>query len=42
LIVSLTEEEQAFIEQIAEQVINGGLAEEKNLKAQSSYDERLR
>lgn len=42
LIVSLTEEEQTTIDQIAERVANGGRMEERKLKAQSLSNESLR
>ena len=42
LIVSLTEDEQTLIDQIAEQVVNGGESEEAKLKAQSFSNKSLR
>lgn len=42
LIVSLTEEEQTLIDQIAEQVVNGNRADEMALKAKSLTDDSLR
>lgn len=42
LIVSLIEEEQTLIDQIAEQVVNGGPAEEASIRAKSIHDESLR
>lgn len=42
LIVSLTEEEQTMIDQIAERVVSGGRIEEKKIKAQSLSNQSLR
>jgi len=42
LIVSLTEDEQALIDRIAEQVANGGKTEEMKTKARSLSDKSLR
>lgn len=42
LIVSLTEEEQTMIDQIADRVVNGGRTEEKKIKAQSLTNDTLR
>lgn len=42
LIVSLTEEEQTLIDQVAEQVVNGGPTQEMKIKAQSLSNESLR